>query len=239
LSSAHTHEVSPAHGHDPYLAEHFQTRHQQEDACTLGMWLFLAQEVMFFGGMFLAYSVYRALYPEAFHAGSASLNVSIGAFNTVVLLLSSFTMAMGVYFAQVGRSRALFWSLVATLLLGMVFVIVKWLFEYTPKFHDGVFPGNIDNGFFIPWGPHGHYGQLAAFPNQGQLQIFFWLYFVMSGMHALHMIIGFAIILVLMVMTLRGKFGPQRFMPILFFGLYWHFVDIVWVFLFPMYYLIA
>ena len=220
------------HAKSPYLAEHFESIEQQEESCTLGMWLFLAQEVMFFGGLFMAYAVYRYMYPEAWHMGSSQLNVVIGGWNTVFLLLSSFTMAMGVYYCQVGNSKWLFRCLLATLLLGITFVTLKWILEYTPKFHDGVFPGD-------GWNPHGHYAALASFGDQGPLQIFFFLYFVMTGMHAFHMIIGFAILLVLMWMTKQNKFGPQRFMPILFFGLYWHFVDIVWVFLFPMFYLVT
>lgn len=222
-----------AHDENPYLAHHFESIEQQEESCTLGMWLFLAQEVMFFGGLFMAYAVYRFMYPEAWFEGSASLSVPIGGANTVFLLLSSFTMAMGVYFCQVGNSKWLFRSLTATLILGIIFVGVKWVYEYTPKFAEGVFPG-------AGWGPHGHhYGHLADYADQGALQIFFVLYFIMTGMHAFHMLIGFAILLVLMWMTKQNKFGPQRYMPILFFGLYWHFVDIVWVFIFPMFYLVT
>jgi cytochrome c oxidase subunit 3 len=181
----------------------------------------------------MAYAVYRFKYTDAWFAGSDSLSDFWGGLNTVVLLLSSFTMARGVYYCQVGNSKRLFQMLGATLALGIAFVVIKWIFEYQPKIAEGVFPGAL-------WGPHGHhYGHLASFPDQGNLQLFFFMYFVMTGMHALHMIIGFAIIVVLMWMTLKGKFGPQRYMPILFFGLYWHFVDIVWVFLFPMYYLVT
>lgn len=218
---------------NPHLAHHFESLEQQEESCTLGMWLFLAQEVMFFGGLFMAYSVYRYMYPEAWFVGSHALSIPIGSFNTVVLLLSSFTMAMGVYFCQIGNSKWLFRMLLATLILGIVFVVLKWNLEYVPKFEGGVFPGK-------GWGPSGHhYGDLASFEDQGALQIFFFLYFVMTGMHAFHMLIGFVILGVLMVMTKQNKFGPHRYMPILFFGLYWHFVDIVWVFLFPMFYLVT
>ena len=228
MSSAHADA-----GHNPYLAHHFETVEQQEESCTLGMWLFLAQEVMFFGGLFMAYAVYRLKYTAAWHVGSAELNVFIGGLNTVVLLLSSFTMAMGVYYCQVGNSKRLFQMLSATLGLGITFVVVKLIWEYSPKIHYGVFPGS-------GWGPDaGHYPELAAFSDQGALQIFFVMYYIMTGMHALHMIIGFAILLVLMWMTRQNKFGPKRYMPILFFGLYWHFVDIVWVFLFPMFYLVT
>ena len=221
-----------AHADSPHLAHHFESVEQQEESCTLGMWLFLAQEVMFFGGLFMAYGVYRYMYTEAWYAGSHHLNIPIGAFNTVVLLVSSFTMAMGVYFCQIGNSKWLFRMLLSTLLLGIAFVGLKWYLEYMPKFEDGLFPG-------AGWGPKGHYADLAAFPNQGGLQLFFIFYFIMTGMHAFHMVIGFGILLVLMWMTKQNKFGPNRYMPILFFGLYWHFVDIVWVFLFPMFYLVT
>ncbi len=223
-----------SHADNPYLAHHFETEEQQTESCTLGMWLFLAQEVMFFGGLFLAYAIYRSLYPEAWSAGSHTLDVVVGGINTVFLLLSSFTMAMGVYYAQTGKQKQLALMLLATLALGITFVTVKWFFEYAPKIEAGVFPGKL-------WAPNPanhHYGQLAFFEGQG-LQMFFLLYFVMTGMHALHMIIGFGILLVLIVMTMQGKFHAQRYLPILFFGLYWHFVDIVWVFLFPMFYLVS
>lgn len=199
------------------------------------MWLFLAQEIMFFGGMFLAYSVYRALHTEAWIMASHTLDWRIGGLNTVVLLLSSWTVAMGVYYAEISKKKHLIACLIATLVLGLIFVVVKWIFEYTPKFEAGVFPGAL-------WGPDPHdhhYGQLAGFADQGGLQLFYWLYYVMTGMHALHMIVGFGIILVLLVGAFRNKFHAQRYMPIMIFGLYWHFVDIVWVFLFPMYYLVS
>lgn len=228
--------MSSAHGkaeHNPYLAHHFESIEQQEESCTLGMWLFLAQEVMFFGGLFMAYAVYRYMYFDAWLVGSAQLSKFYGGTNTVVLLLSSFTMAMGVYYCQIGNSKRLFQCLLATMVLGLLFVGFKLAFEWNPKITYGVVPGSWWNP-----DPH-HYPNLASFPEQGHMQMFFFLYYVMTGMHALHMIIGFGILAVLMVMTKMNKFGPKRYMPILFFGLYWHFVDIVWVFLFPMFYLVT
>ncbi len=228
MSSAHANAE-----HNPYLAHHFETIEQQEESCTLGMWLFLAQEVMFFGGLFMAYSVYRYMYFDAFVNGSAQLSWGIGALNTIILLLSSFTMAMGVYYCQVGNSKWLFRCLGATMVLGLAFVAIKLTWEWGPKISHGVFPGSLWNP-----DPH-HYPTLASFPEQGHSELFFFLYYVMTGMHAFHMIIGFGILAVLMVMAKMNKFGPKRYMPILFFGLYWHFVDIVWVFLFPMFYLVT
>ena len=227
MSSAHIEE-------NPYLADHFESEEQQNEACTLGMWLFLAQEFMFFGAMFCAYAIYRFLYTEAWEVGSLALDWRIGALNTTVLLLSSFSMAMGVYYSQVGDTKRLIRALFATLGLGLIFVAIKLMFEWYPKYQGGVIPGAL-------WNPDpDHYAGLAQFIADGGegLQLFFWLYFVMTGMHALHMIIGFGIILGLIYMATKEKFGPRRFLPILFFGLYWHFVDIVWVFLFPMYYLV-
>lgn len=226
LSSGHSGE------HNPYLAHHFQSSEQQEECATLGMWLFLAQEVMFFGGMFCAYAVYRSLHPEAWHIGSSALSTFWGGLNTIILLLSSFTMALAVYSTQVGNTKRLIQYLLCTLSLGILFVVIKLTFEWYPKYMEGAIPGAW-------WGPHGHYQSLADYPDQGAMQLFYFLYFVMTGMHALHMIIGFAIILVLIGMAMAGKFGPQRFMTIMNFGLYWHFVDIVWVFLFPMFYLVT
>ncbi len=222
------------HEHNRYLAHHFETIEQQKESCTLGMWLFLAQEFMFFGAMFCAYAVYRYKYTDAWVAGSLALSTPIGAFNTTVLLLSSFSMAMGVYYAQVGQTKKLIRAMYITVAFGFLFVAVKLIFEWGPKIEYGVVPGAL-------WHPDAHhYPGLDSFIAQGGqgLQLFFWLYFVMTGMHALHMIIGFVILFVLIYMAYKEKFGPERYMPILFFGLYWHFVDIVWVFLFPMYYLV-
>jgi cytochrome c oxidase subunit 3 len=220
--------------HNPYLSGHFQTEEQETEACTMGMWLFLVQEVMFFGGMFAAYGVYRYLYHDAWLEGSRSLNWVLGGFNTVFLLLSSFTAAMAVYHAQTGNNRKVGWFMVYTLILGAIFLFIKWTFEWPPKFEFGVVPGTL-------WGPDAHhYPGLAAFHNQGALQIFFFLYFVMTGMHALHMLIGFGVIIWLIWLAWgKEHFDSRRYLKVEFFGLYWHFVDIVWVFLFPMFYLVT
>ncbi len=223
-SSVHTED------HNPYLAHHFQSMEQQEESSVLGMWLFLAQEIMFFGGLFLAYSVMRAKYFDAWITGSHSLDVRIGAINTIILLLSSFSVAMAVYYTQTGKKRQMISCLFITMGLGIAFLAIKWFFEYMPKINHGIFPGSA-------WSPE--YTALAAFPEQGNLQLFFYLYYVMTGMHALHMIVGFGILTVLIVMAFKNKFGPQYFMPVMLFGLYWHFVDIVWVFLFPLFYLVT
>ena len=204
-------------------AHQFENARQQYEAATLGMWAFLVTEVMMFGGLFLTYAVYRAIYPEAYAAASHHLNVPIGAFNTVVLIGSSLTMALAVRSAQLGRRGALVFFLIATMFLGGVFLGVK-VVEYADKFHHHLVPG----ADFHFEGPHAR----AA-------QIFFALYFCLTGLHASHMIIGEAIMVVLLWMARRGRFTAAYYTPVELFGLYWHFVDIVWIFLFPLLYLIG
>lgn len=220
-----THASTAAAHHDPFVAHQFDDRAQQKDAVTLGMWAFLVQEVLFFGGLFTGYTVYRAYYPDAFIAGSHHLDITLGGFNTIVLIASSLTMALAVNAAQNSKRRPLVGYLVATLVLGCVFLGVK-VIEYSEKFHHHLIPG-----YNFQW-PDG--GPLA-----NSAQIFYSFYFVMTGMHALHMIIGAAVITPLIIMAWRGRFSKDYYSPIEMFGLYWHFVDIVWIFLFPLLYLIG
>ncbi len=219
------------------LQHHFADLRQQKEAAALGMWVFIAQEVLFFGGLFAAYTIYRHSYPEAFAAGSHHLNWRIGFANTLVLIGSSLTMAMAVYSAAVGARKRIVAFLLATVLLGAVFLGVKY-FEYgekmRPCFGDGPYAGCL-----LP-GDHFDASVLHAEGALGrQTQIFFSLYFAMTGLHALHMIVGIPIILVIAGMAWRGRFGPEYSTPVELVGLYWHFVDIVWIFLFPLLYLIG
>ena len=231
---ATTDTVDTAH-HAPHsahsaLAHHFDNMEQQREAGNLGMWVFLIQEVMFFGGLFLAYIVYRTKYPMAFAAASNHLNWKLGAFNTVVLICSSLTMALAVWAAQVGRARrtqVLFMALTA--LLGLVFLGVKAV-EYYDKYADNLIPVR---GWFN-WGGH-----VPAGVTPENIQMFYWIYFAMTGLHALHMIIGIAILLPIMYQAWRGAYSPEYHAPVEIFGLYWHFVDIVWIFLFPLLYLLG
>ena len=218
-----------SHSTDSVVAHHFEDYEQQTESAMLGMWLFLAQEIMFFGGLFAAYMVYRMKYPDAWATGSNELQLGWGAFNTVVLLISSVTMATSVWCAQKGKNKELFWGLVVTLILGMVFLGVK-VIEYSAKFEHHLFPGV---NFHYTAGPG-----LVGNPTQGQLELFFVLYFIMTGMHALHMIIGAGILVWLLVLVKMNHFHPRKYMKIELFGFYWHFVDIVWVFLFPLLYLL-
>jgi len=214
-----------ADGESLALREQFDTAAQQKDASTLGMWIFLITEVMFFGGMFLAYTVYRRTYPEIFAIASSSLNVYIGAANTVVLLCSSFTMVMAVRAAQLGRTKGIVLFLILTLLLGGVFLGVK-AYEWNEKFQEHHIPG-----------PSFHLEGLAP-DQQGHAQLFFSLYFAMTGLHALHMVIGAGLLGVLIWQARRGRFSAEYMTPVDLTGLYWHFVDIIWIFLFPLLYLI-
>lgn len=210
--------------HPVGLKHHFDDAEQQKESSTLGMWLFLATEILFFGGMFCAYTIYRSLYHDAFESTSRFMNVTIGAFNTGVLICSSLTMALAVRAAQLGQKKALIWLLIFTLLLGCVFLVLKGD-EYHEKWVDHHIPG-----------PSFHYED-ARYAQQ--VQILFYLYFAMTGLHALHMIVGVGLLITLITMAARNRFSGAWYTPVDMVGLYWHFVDIVWIFLFPLLYLIG
>ncbi len=217
-------ETTLAAHHPPGLQHHFDDIEQQLESSTLGMWVFLLTEIMFFGGMFCSYTVYRNLYPDAFASTSRFMNIAIGAFNTGVLICSSLTMALAVRSAQIGQKKALIWFLVLTLFLGSVFLGLK-VVEYHEKWVDHHIPGpgfRYDEPQFIH-----------------QAQILFFLYFAMTGMHAMHMIVGAGLLTTLIVMAARNRFSSAWYTPVDMIGLYWHFVDIVWIFLFPLLYLIG
>ena len=213
------HSLSDAHP----IAHQFDDGVQQRRAVSLGMWAFLLNEIMFFGGLFGTYTIYRMLYPHAFHDGSHHLDVMLGTINTGVLIASSLTMALAVWSAEHGKRRPLIGFLLATLALGMVFVGIK-VVEYHGKWVDHLVPGPQ-----FTW--HGPEGQ--------HVQLFYSLYFAMTGFHALHMLVGFGLLSWLIVDAQRGRFGPRYWAPVEMVGLYWHFVDIVWIFLFPLLYLIG
>jgi cytochrome c oxidase subunit 3 len=209
--------------HSPALLHHFDTAEQQKNASTLGMWLFLVTEIMFFGGLFTAYVVYRSVHPAAFVAASHELDITLGGINTAVLICSSLTMVLAVNAAQLGRRNALVWFLILTILLGAAFLGIKGV-EYHEKFVNHHVPG-----------PSFHFEG----PEAAAAQLFFSLYFAMTGLHALHMIIGIVLLAILAVRARRGYFSGQYYTPIDMTGLYWHFVDIVWIFLFPLLYLLG
>ncbi len=204
------------------LAHQFDDMIQQQEASSLGMWVFLATEIMFFGGLFVSYTVYRFLYPDAWAAGSHLTDLALGSINTVVLIGSSLTMALAVYYAQAGKRGALILFLVLTIVLGCAFLGIKFL-EYYHKYAEHHIPGY---DFQFP-------GPLAS-----QVSLFIVFYFFMTGMHAVHMIIGVGLLIALIVRAARREFSPGYFAPVEVTGLYWHFVDIIWIFLFPLLYLI-
>ncbi len=296
----HDHE----HYHQPGLQHQFEDMKQQEESVSIGMWMFLVQEIMFFGGLFTVYLVFRSRYPMAFAAGSNHLDAFWGGLNTLVLIVSSLTMALTVYFAQKGNR---FWQVVlilATMAFGTVFLGVKAI-EYTDKYNHGTIPVDGWNKKTPAGGEHNEHAKVFALPFEtkasaaestdakpaeehkyvnptgefqinkevdlklveeaqkgdyltraeqigyfsngkidpdkfkGKVQIFFWIYFVMTGLHALHMIIGLGVMLWLLWKAWLGTFTAEYFAPVEMAGLYWHFVDIVWIFLFPLLYLLG
>ncbi len=208
----------------PALQEQFETSAQQKEVSTLGMWTFLVTEIMFFGGLFLAYAIYRREFATAFAVASNTLDVVIGAVNTAVLICSSFTMVLAVHAAQIGSRKALIWFLILTIVFGGVFLGVK-AYEWDQKFEEHHVPG-----------PTFH---LEKTDQQGPAQLYFSLYFTMTGLHALHMVIGEGLMVFLLWHAYKGRYSPSYYTPVDIGGLYWHFVDIIWIFLFPLLYLIA
>ncbi|MCB9591237.1 MAG: cytochrome c oxidase subunit 3 family protein [Sandaracinaceae bacterium] len=220
-----------------WLQHHFQEPVQQFETAKLGMWLFLAQEVLFFSGLFVAYGVYRTAYPEAFEAGSAQLNRIIGGFNTCVLLVSSFTAAMAVRSAQLGKKNQVSLNLVITIVCAFAFLVVKY-FEYSEKFEHGLLPGN----HFAPhmaeihnW-VEGATGPVTEMP--AKTHVFFGIYFCLTGLHGIHVAIGIGVLIWILARNMRGEFSKDYWTPVDIVALYWHLVDLVWIYLFPLLYLI-
>ena len=195
--------------------EHSHTHHMdpavEYSSSKLGMWLFLGTEILLFGGLFAAYAIFRAKYPEMFMEQHLELNKKLGAINTCILIFSSLTMAMGVSAIQRGKQKATAILILITILCGLAFGVVKY-FEYSAKFHHHIYPDT---------------------------SIFFSLYFMMTGLHMLHVFVGLVILATLLVLTMKGKFNAQYSTPVEIGGLYWHLVDLIWIYLFPLLYLIA
>jgi cytochrome c oxidase subunit III len=235
--------VQAEHAHPPYQRHHFESMEQQVDATGFAMWLFLLTEIMFFGGMFTAYLIYRNWYYPAFVAGSHQLSMMWGTLNTTVLIASSFTMAMGVWSAQMRKKGLLLFFLVLTFVLGLIFLGIKSI-EYTEKFEKHHVPGlHYSVQSFV--NPASDPAAVAAGDKPLPLdmarhtEIYFFLYFAMTGMHALHMIIGICILAFMIVRARSGAYTNGHVTFVENFGLYWHFVDIVWIFLYPLLYLIS
>ena len=292
------------HYHPPGLQHQFEDMQQQEESVSIGMWLFLVQEIMFFGGLFTVYLVFRSRFPMAFAAGSNHLDAFLGGANTLVLIVSSLTMALTVYFARKGNRNMQVILILLTMVFGATFLVIKAI-EYTDKYNHGVvpvtglnrktplqpnpehisavFPGDAkspaaesgtpegEHTYENPRGefqwqeyeliehtiakqkaePNGHFltesekigylsnGELDKDKFRDKVRMFFWVYFAMTGLHALHMIVGLFLMTWLLFKAWKNTFGPDYYMPVEISGLYWHFVDIVWIFLFPLLYLLG
>ena len=209
--------------HNPDLQHHFASMDQQLESSVMGMWVFLITEIMFFGGMFTGYMIYRYEYYSAWLAGSSHMDFWWGTLNTIVLLCSSLTMAMAVRSAQLGRRKAIVGFLLVTILFGLAFLGIKAI-EYHGHWNEFQFPG-------LHWRWEG--------PNGQQVALFFSFYWAMTGFHALHMVIGVGLVSYIAVNAFRGRYRADYYAPVEITGLYWHFVDIVWIYLYPLLYLIG
>ena len=210
-----------AHAH--VVPHHFDSAEQAYDSAKLGVWLFMVTEILLFGGLFVAYIIFRGLYPDMFHQASRVLDVRLGAINTVVLICSSFTMAMAVHRSKTDKNPLTVWFLATTLLCAAIFMVVKY-FEYTHKIHEGLLPGGL---FHNPEFSH------------PKIQLFFSLYFLMTGLHGVHVLVGMGLITWVLVKTLRGTVDKSYNTPVEMVGIYWHLVDLIWIYLFPLLYLIG
>ena len=287
--SAHS-ETGKFHYHEPGLQHQFEDMQQQEESVSIGMWMFLVQEIMFFGGLFTAYLVFRSKYPMAFAAGSNHLDAFWGGLNTLVLIVSSLTMALTVYYAQKNNRNLQVIMILLTMAFGATFLGVKAI-EYTDKFNHGLVPVTgwnkhipahadephaaakpcwevdhnapaeehpnprgdfqfadcslakqaVDGNYLTATEKIGYFsnGQIDGNKFRDKVRIFYYLYFVMTGLHALHMVIGLGLMTWLLITAWRGRYNEDYYMPVEMSGLYWHFVDIVWIFLFPLLYLLG
>lgn len=215
--------MSDSSAHSTHLQHHFSDAGQQRESAKLGMWVFLLTEILFFGGLFCAYAVYRAWNPDIFHEAHKQLNVVLGTINTATLITSSLTIALAIRSMQLGKRKQTILLLAITVLLAIVFLVIKY-FEYAHKFHLGQLPGKYYTFTGIE-GTNPH--------------VFFSVYFMMTGLHGLHVIAGIGVISWLILRTARGQFSPEYYTPLEMTGLYWHLVDIIWIFLFPLFYLIG
>lgn len=219
--------AEPHHeGQHPKLQHHFYSMKQQTSSGKLGMWLFMGNEFLFFSGIFSAYIYLRWSYPEMWLESSHHLDWVLGTFNTVVLLLSSLTMALGVRAAQLGKNKSVLINVGITLLCALIFLVVKY-FEYKAKFEHGTLPAHF-------WSA----SEMGA-PGQPGPWIFFGFYFFVTGIHAIHIIIGVGLLLWVLLRAKRNEFDSEHYILAENVGLYWHFVDIVWIFVFPLFYLVA
>ena len=206
------------------LADHFASPEQQVEAGKMGMWLFLATEILLFGGLFVAYTIYNWAHPELFKEAHKFLDVRLGATNTVVLLFSSLTVVLAIHAIQQNKKKIAILNLAITITCAVAFLVVKY-FEYEHKIHAGLLPGLFFSN--------------AELTNPDQIHIFFGVYFLMTGLHGIHVLIGIGVLTWILLRTIKGDFSSQYYLPMECSGLYWHLVDVIWIFLFPLLYLIV
>jgi cytochrome c oxidase subunit 3 len=226
-AEAPEHAPGEGHGHDghhgpAFLAHHFDTPEQQLDSAKLGMWCFLVTEVLMFGGLFAAFILFKSFDTKVFIMAHEHLNKVQGGTNTVVLLGSSLTMALAVRSSALGRRSQTNNYLIATIACACIFLVIKY-FEYSHKIHDGLLPGDFFANHELPRSAH----------------VFFSLYFMMTGLHGIHVVIGIGLISWVLIRNLRGDFSPEYYTAVDIVGLYWHLVDLIWIYLFPLLYLIG
>lgn len=212
------------------VASHYRDEKHQYASNKEGIWLFMVTEILMFGGLFVGYILFHTIYPEMFAEGAQFLDWRLGFVNTLVLIFSSLTMALGIYYNQIGQPKKATTALALTLVCGAIFMVIKY-FEYTHKFHIGIFPGQKldlemlkEHGYNI---------------KNSNLGLYFGFYFCMSGLHGLHVLIGMGLITWVMLKNMKGDFNPKYYTPVEGVGIFWHIVDLIWIFLFPLLYLVG
>jgi len=210
-------------GHKHHFAHHFRDAMHEFVSAKEGIWLFMTTEILMFGGLFVGYFLMHSLYPATFSEGASHLDWRYGSVNTVVLILSSWTMALGIHYIQVGKNSKATMALITTIVCGAIFMCIKYV-EYSHKFHEGLLPGK----FFA--------GENPVAQNLG---LYFGFYFCMTGLHGIHVLLGMGLITWVLIRHLRGDFNPHYFTAVEGVGIFWHIVDLVWIFLFPLLYLIG
>lgn len=211
-----------AHSGKHHFAHHFKSALHEFETAKQGIWLFMVTEILMFGGLFVGYFIYHSKYPEMFTEGASYLDYKMGFINTLVLIFSSFTMALGIYFLQKGQQKKAIMALATTILCGAIFMVVKY-FEYSHKFHLGLLPGKFFAGEAV----------------NANLPLYFGFYYCMTGLHGTHVLIGMGLITWVMIRTMKGEFGPEYYTPVEGVGIFWHIVDLIWIYLFPLLYLIG
>lgn len=213
------------HAHGAHVAHHFKNAEHQFQTAKEGIWLFMVTEILMFGGLFVAYAIYHSMYPEMFAEGASHLDWKMGFINTLVLLGSSFTMALGIYYCQKNDKDKAALSLALTIICGFIFMGIKYM-EYTHKFHLGLFPGK-------------YLDVAKAGAEHANLGLYYGFYYCMTGLHGTHVIIGMCLIGWLLYRTRRGDFSSEYYTPVEGVGIFWHIVDLIWIFLFPLLYLVG